>query len=290
MSGQTLSAIINRVIKKFQAAHIDNAELEARILCEWATNTKRIDAVITPNKIIEDDIIEKIDDAVKRRVLGEPVYRIIGKREFYGLEFVLSKDTLEPRQDTETLIDLVLPVLTDLVKKNNAVHILDMGTGSGAIAITLLTLFPTLAAVGVDISSDALKTACQNADLLGGGDRFQSLLSNWFDEVQGQYDLIISNPPYIAQKEIEFLANEVRLHDPMRALIAGNDGLEFYQKLAQNSASYLKPHGFVAVEIGMGQEQDVIRLFEEQNFICIEMLKDLGNIIRALLFVKKTHF
>lgn len=161
-----------------------------------------------------------------------------------------------------------------------------MGTGSGAIAIAILKQIPQSYATAVDISEDALKTATNNAKNAEVINRFTPLLSDWFHSVTDQFDLIISNPPYIPEADIQYLAKEVRLYDPLRALIGGKYGLDFYRKLSHEAANYLNAKGFIAVEIGHSQEKEVCNLFEQNGFQCLEMRKDLNNIPRALLFTR----
>lgn len=284
MSPYTLRNTLLKTQKKLRDQGISEANLDAKILIEWVTNTNASDRISRPNMHLSFEELAQLKHAVQRRIAGEPVYRIIGMREFYGLSFTLSQDTLEPRPDTETLVDLVLSLLKKQSKKSEKITLLDMGTGSGAIAIAILKQIPQSYAVAVDISENALKTATKNAKNMDVIQRFNPLLSDWFDSVTGQFDLIISNPPYIAEKDIQNLAKEVRLYDPLRALIGGKDGLDFYRKLSDKAANYLKAEGYIAVEIGYSQEKEVCNLFEKNGFKCLEMRKDLSGIPRALLF------
>ncbi|WP_208434948.1 peptide chain release factor N(5)-glutamine methyltransferase [Bartonella phoceensis] len=287
MSRHILNDTIRKTQEKLRTQGISEANLDAKILVEWITNTNASDRICKPDMCLSFEQIVQLEYAIQRRLAGEPVYRIIGEREFYGISFALSHDTLEPRSDTETLIDLVLPFLKKKGEKSEKITLLDMGTGSGAIAIVILKQIPQSYAVAVDISEDALKTATKNAKNAEVINRFTPLLSNWFASVTGQFDLIISNPPYIPEKDIKKLAKEVRLHDPLRALVGGKDGLDFYRKLAHEAANYLKAgSGCIAVEIGYSQETKVCSLFEECGFQLLEMRKDLNGIPRALLFLR----
>ncbi|WP_455479567.1 peptide chain release factor N(5)-glutamine methyltransferase [Bartonella sp. B23] len=285
MKNHSLNNIILKTQEKLHIQGVSEANLDAKILVEWITNTNAYDRICQPDMRLSSKQITQLEKAVQRRISGEPVYRIIGKREFYGISLALSQDTLEPRPDTETLVDLVLPLLQKHAEKSEKITLLDMGTGSGAIAIAILKQIPQSYAVAVDISENALKTATKNAENVEVINRFTPLLSDWFDSVTGQFDLIVSNPPYIPKKDIKNLAKEVRLHDPLRALIGGKDGIHFYRKLAREAANYLKTKGYVAVEIGYSQEKKVCDLFEKNGFQCLEMRKDLSGILRALLFV-----
>ncbi|ENN93307.1 peptide chain release factor N(5)-glutamine methyltransferase [Bartonella bovis] len=288
MSDHSLNNTIRSTQEKLRYQGIPEANLDAKLLVEWITSTNPTDQILRPNMRLSSKQIVQLEKAIQRRITGEPTHRIIGKREFYGISFALSQDTLEPRPDTETLIDLVLPILKKQVKKKGKVTLLDMGTGSGAIAIAILKQITQIYAIAVDISEDALKTATKNAKHADIAQRFIPLLSDWFTSVTGQFDLIISNPPYIPEKDIKNLAKEVRQHDPLRALVGGKDGLDFYRKLAHESANYLKEKGYVAVEIGYSQQREVCNLFEKNGFEYLEMRKDLNGIPRALLFLLNT--
>ena len=279
-----LSDVLKKTRKLFRDRKLDNADLDARLLVEFFTSTTRKDEILNPDFQVGNDALQRLDKAIVERLNGKPVYRIIGKREFYGIEFHLSADTLEPRDDTEALVDLVLPEIRSIADRYGEAKIVDMGTGTGAIAIALLANVDGLKATAVDISDDALKTASLNAENARVADRFSSLKSDWFSGFSGKFDMIISNPPYIPESEISTLATEVKKYDPLRALSGGKDGLQFYRKLAEESRPFLKPHGMIAVEIGKGQEKDVIALFSESGFKLKKTRKDLNGILRALLF------
>ena len=280
----SLSDVLKKTRKLFRDRKLDNADLDARLLVEFFTSTTRKDEILNPDFQVGNDALQRLDKAIVERLNGKPVYRIIGKREFYGIEFHLSADTLEPRDDTEALVDLVLPEIRSIADRYEEAEIVDMGTGTGAIAIALLANVDGLKATAVDISDDALKTASLNAESARVADRFSSLKSDWFSGLSGEFDMIISNPPYIPESEISILATEVKKYDPLRALSGGKDGLQFYRKLAEESRPFLKPHGMIAVEIGKGQEKDVIALFSENGFELKKTRKDLNGILRALLF------
>ena len=280
----SLSDVLKKTRKLFRDRKLDNADLDARLLVEFFTSTTRKDEILNADFQVSEDALQWLDKAIVERLNGKPVYRIIGKREFYGIEFHLSADTLEPRDDTEALVDLVLPEIRSIADQYEEADIVDMGTGTGAIAIALLANVDGLKATAVDISEDALKTASLNAESARVADRFSSLKSDWFSGLSGEFDMIISNPPYIPESEISTLATEVKKYDPLRALSGGKDGLQFYRKLAEESRLFLKPHGMIAVEIGKGQEKDVIALFSENGFELKKTRKDLNGILRALLF------
>ena len=280
----SLSDVLKKTRKLFRDRKLANADLDARLLVEFVTSTTRTDEILNPDLQVSDEALQRLDSAIVDRLNGKPVYRIIGKREFYGIEFQLSVDTLEPRDDTEALVDLALPEIQAIIGQCGEAGIVDMGTGTGAIAIALLANVDRLKATAVDISDNALDTASLNAKNAGVTDRFTPLKSDWFSGLSGKFDMIISNPPYIPESQISSLATEVKKYDPLRALAGGQDGLQFYRKLAKEGRPFLKPHGMIAVEIGKGQEKDVIALFSENGFELKKTRKDLNGILRALLF------
>jgi release factor glutamine methyltransferase len=215
-----------------------------------------------------------------RRLRGEPVDRILGEKEFYGLAFTLSDSTLVPRPETEMLVVRGLEVLTGKQRKT----ILDLGTGTGCVAISLLTESPSAKAVAVDLSPEALVTAQHNADRHGVADRLSLRKGSWFDPLQPdeRFDLIVSNPPYIDTGEIEGLSREVREHDPRLALDGGADGLVAYRAILADAAKWLKPGGAVLCEIGATQGFAVTSLFFKAGLRDVVVLTDLAGLDRVV--------
>jgi len=284
VSENRLGFVYQQLRQRFAASDMGKTGLEAFLLLEWAVGASYKDIVADPDRLLDEAHLAKIEEGVRRRLGGESIHRIRGYREFYGLNFQLSPDTLEPRPDSEALIDLVLPVLRERASQGGKVQLLDMGTGSGALAIALLCQVPSLYATGVDIAQGALDAAVINAHLNRVEARFQPLKSNWFDKVAGKYDMIIANPPYIVRADIARLDRMVRDFDPIIALDGGEDGLDSYRQLALMSGHFLLPDGFVGVEIGQGQQSRVTELFVAQGLSLIENRQDLAGICRALLF------
>lgn len=280
----TLGALHRYVRVRLQDAGIEDAALDARLIVEHFTGTERVDAVRSPEMPVAPGIEETIKDAVARRLGHEPVHRIIGWREFFGLRLQLSPETLEPRPDTETLVELALPLLREKVAKAGRASILDLGTGTGAVALALLSRIPEISALGTDISAAALATAIGNAKLSGVEERFEGKLSDWFADVDGRYDLILSNPPYIESSTIETLSPEVRIFDPRQALDGGIDGLDAYRAIAAGSKAHLEEDGLVAVEVGYDQKYRVSAIFARQGFRLQKAAKDLAGHDRALIF------
>ncbi|MBR7653554.1 peptide chain release factor N(5)-glutamine methyltransferase [Brucella oryzae] len=273
--------------KQLRDVGLDTPDLDARLLVEWVTGATRLDLISTPEKLIDEERVAVLRSALKRRAAGEPVHRIIGMREFFGLPFQLSAATLEPRPDTEVLVELVIPALEALTAQKRTLELLDMGTGTGAIIISLLHRFECAHGIGLDMAEGALAMARINAVANGVGDRFAAFKSDWFQNVSGRFHLIVSNPPYIPHEDIAGLSREVREHDPLAALDGGADGLNFYRALAQKAADHLYKNGMVAVEIGAGQFQDVEALFESAGFSLAGHASDLGGHRRAMLFARK---
>ncbi len=222
-----------------------------------------------------------IDDFILRIKQGEPVSKIVGRRGFWALDFKVSKDVLDPRPDSETIIETVLSHFKD---KTAPLQILDIATGSGCLLISLLYEYKNATGMGLDISHEALKIAKENA----GGYAASFLQKDFFqpDFVNGleQFDIIISNPPYIKTNDIPLLDKAVRLYDPILALDGGLDGLDAYRALATKIKPLLKPNGKVFFEIGQGQAEDVKKIMIDAGFTFLEQWTDLGKVIRVLVF------
>jgi release factor glutamine methyltransferase len=280
----TLGNLLAESRASLAEAGIADAKLDARLVVEHLSDTNRTDAISRPEMSIDAERVVAVRQAIARRAAGEPVHRIVGFREFYGLKLFLSRETLEPRPDTETLVDAVLPWLRQRALTGGACRILDLGTGTGAIALALLAEVPQATAIGVDISADAAATAGRNALENGLSARFTAISSDWFEKISGTFHAIVANPPYIPTDELETLQDEVRNFDPARALDGGPDGLEAYRKIATRAQAYLEADGRVAVEIGHTQRRDVAGLFEDTGFRAVDARQDLGGRDRVLVF------
>jgi release factor glutamine methyltransferase len=280
----TLAGVIATARQRLRQGDMEDPALEARLIVEHFTGTDRADVIRTPERAVAPDLAETIGRAIERRLAGEPVYRIFGYRDFYGLRLALSPGTLEPRPDTETLVDAILPFLRDVVKREGRCRILDLGTGTGAVGLALASQIPESLVTATDISAEALATAAGNAAAAGVSNRFTVLHSDWFSAVGGKFHAIVSNPPYIQSEEIEGLQAEVRLHDPRLALDGGSDGLEAYRRIAGGATVHLEHGGQVAVEIGDSQRQEVEWLFAQAGYQSISTLRDLAGSERAMVF------
>ncbi len=280
----TLDDVLRESRAALREAELEDPALESRILVEHFTGTTRAHALTSPRRPVETEVAERIMAAVDRRARGEPVYRIIGCREFYGLALLVSPATLDPRQDTEALVDEVVGFVQDVSTRKGSCRILDLGTGTGAIALALVSQDPAAVATGVDVSQDALAIAAENAQRVGVATRFTPLLSDWFEAVSGRFDVIVSNPPYIPTGLIASLDPEVRDFDPVGALDGGEDGLDAYRLLAQKAMDHLEAGGRIAVEIGCDQRLDVAMIFGQAGYALIAERRDLAGHDRVLVF------
>lgn len=262
------------------SAGIETADLEARILLEDIAGIPRSEFIFQRDKELPDDISKQINSIIDRRVQGESLGRILGYRDFWNSRFFLSSDTLEPRPDTETLIEEVLH------EHRSPKSILDLGTGTGCILLSLLQEFPDALGMAVDKAQGACVTAAENAKRLGLENRTTILNGSWFDPIpkDSKFDLIVSNPPYIPSLEIRNLQSEVKNHDPILALDGGEDGLLPYKYLCSNLKRYLHPHGVVVLEFGVGQAYDITRIVEEAGATLIRVTNDLGGVPRVIKF------
>lgn len=280
---ETVAALLQNARNALRDADIELSALDARLLLQAASALTHEQVIAEPNMVLPADKISRFKSFIDRRLQHEPVTRILGVREFYGRLFQVSPAVLDPRADTETIIELTLQLMGQ-----EPMRILDLGTGSGAIAITLLAERPNWSGIGVDLSADALEIAKANCTVLGVTGRLAFHNGTWFDGISEKFDLIISNPPYIPRSDIFELSLEVQNFDPHLALDGGGDGLEAYRAIAAGSAKYLNSKGLVILEIGAGQGADVTQIFINQGFELTEQKSDLGDHVRALAF-KLTH-
>ncbi|MGX5826460.1 peptide chain release factor N(5)-glutamine methyltransferase [Mesorhizobium sp. 43Arga] len=281
---EALGPLLREARARLIAAGVDDPSLDARLIVEHFSGTTRTQAIADPERSIDGNAIAVIEAALRRRAGGEPVHRILGYREFYGLRLSLSPETLEPRPDTETLVEAVLPFAKATAARAGTCRILDLGTGTGAIALALLSAVPAATATGVDISAGALAMAARNAGELGFGRRFTTVQSDWFEKVSGRYHVIAANPPYIPSRDIGNLQDEVRDFDPRLALDGGVDGLNPYRIIAAEAARFLEAEGRIAVEIGRTQRNEVTDIFKAAGYASVAALRDLGGNDRVLVF------
>lgn len=265
----------------FEAAGNPCARLDAEILLSHALGWPQLRVYSEREFVLGSEVLATLAAMQARRLAGEPVAYITGIQEFWGLEFAVSRDTLIPRADTETLVEVALKHLGPA----KTPHILDLGTGTGCILLSVLSELPAGTGTGVDLSEGAVKLARSNADRLGLGARVQFIVSDWFDAVPANgrsYDAILSNPPYIPAADIAGLMPDVRDFEPMSALEGGADGLDPYRLICAEAGDRLAEDGLLAVEVGIGQAADVKRLFTEAGFRDVTSHKDLAGIGRVV--------
>jgi release factor glutamine methyltransferase len=231
----------------FKDAQLDSPELDARLLVGAATKLDLTGLTVSAQRVLGQDEANLLATLTQRRLQHEPVARILGEKEFWGLRFALSDETLVPRADTESVVEAALELVRSAGDPTGPLRIADVGTGSGAILLALLHELPTATGIGADISAGALRTAKANAERLGLGSRATFIEGDYCEKLQGPFDLIVSNPPYIVRKEIAGLAREVREYDPRRALDGGSDGLVAYRAMSRDIASLLDPGGAFAL-------------------------------------------
>jgi len=283
MTGQTVDAARRALTARFKSGHIDSAELDARILVGAVLGLDLTGIIAAANRCLTSEEATRLEDFARRRLAGEPVARILRSREFWGLPLKLSAATLVPRPDTETVVELALEMLHAAPRPDRSRRIADVGTGSGAILLALLSELPDAYGVGTDISEAALRTARTNAIYLKLDHRAGFVACDYAAALSGPFDLIVSNPPYIRSAEIADLATEVRDHDPRAALDGGADGLEAYRALIPQAARLLRPEGALVVEVGQGQSGDIEGLMTATGLMLpVSAKADLAGVRRAV--------
>jgi release factor glutamine methyltransferase len=282
-AGQTIETARRALTARFRSASVDSADLDARILVGCVLGLDLTGLIAASARILTDVEAERLEDFARRRMAGEPVARIIGLKEFWGLPLRLSPATLVPRPDTETVVEAALEILRAESKRDSPLRIADLGTGSGAILLALLSELPDAFGVGTDISVPALRTARDNARQLGFAARAAFVACDYAAALSGPFDLIVSNPPYICSAQIAALDAEVRDHDPHRALNGGLDGLYAYRLIAPQASRLLAPGGALVTEVGHDQSTDVQGLMTAAGLTPAGPPKsDLAGIRRAV--------
>jgi len=272
---------LNATVEKLQKAGIDNPRLDARLLIEFATKLRHEELLLNYELEIEENAYNRLSELVLRRSIREPISRILGYKPFWKNEFKVSRETLDPRPDTETVIESVIRHFN----KEDKLTILDLGTGSGCILISLLKEFPNAHGVGVDISADAVNTASENASNIGiNSDRLQLINANWQNlDLKNPFDIVVSNPPYIKKSDILELEPEVKDYDPVCALDGGKDGFDCYRQITALLPKFLQKGGWVFFEIGYNQEQGVKDILAKGGFFVVETAKDLTGCDRCIV-------
>jgi release factor glutamine methyltransferase len=303
----SLSALILRFQDTLAQAGVDNPALDARLLVAHALGCERVDLVLQSERVLTEDDVTRVEALIARRVKREPVARILGMREFWGLPFGLNEATLEPRPDSETLVETMLALWSGARGQQSKVplplreggrdsaqsklcaqrlRILDLGTGTGCLLLALLHEWPEATGLGVDVAIRAVEQAMENAERLGLAGRAEFRVGDWLEGIDETFDIVVSNPPYIVSGDIPALMPDVREHDPLAALDGGTDGLDVYRHLIPRLPKFLNPNGFAVFEVGQGQAGAVRALFREAGFADITVHKDLGGIERCVAGTK----
>ena len=265
----------------FTEAGVESPELDARLLAGHALGLDHIALTIQGERHLGDDAARTLAALAARRLDGEPIARILGTKEFWGLPLRLNDATLVPRPETETLVEVSLAALDERGSRHRALRIADLGTGSGALLIALLTELPNATGIGIDVNLQAVAAARGNAIQLGLASRAQFAVGDFGAALAGSFDLIVSNPPYVESRQIATLPPEVR-RDPRRALDGGADGLDAYRTIAGQARKLLGPSGHLVVELGAGQESAVAGIFRAAGLISLSAQPDLSGVPRAL--------
>ncbi len=276
-----LGNVLRIAVSELTDAGVDGALIDSRILASAAFNLSREEMLREPNATLKISDVAIFKEMINRRCAREPVSRILGVREFRGLKFKVIPSTLDPRPDSETIVEAVFSIASGMP---DGIRILDLGTGTGCLLLSVLHALPAAHGVGTEIDPDAAECAMQNAEVLGLSDRAEIVCGSWVEGIDGPFDIIISNPPYIPSTEIQRLAPEVALYEPVGALDGGVDGLASYRTISRLLGGLLSPLGRVVFEIGVQQVDAVSAIFFAAGFVDMEKRKDLAGRDRALIF------
>lgn len=279
----TIGDLLKAASAEIAAAGLEDAPREARLLMMEVTGLDRAAVFVHPARDLDAATVARFRGLVARRVQREPMAHILGRREFWSLTFKVTADTLDPRPDSETLVQAVIDQIPD---RSAPLRVVDFGTGTGCLLLALLHEFPVAMGLGVDVSEAALSVARENAAALQLDARAGFRRSNWDEEVDPAFEILISNPPYISAGEIAALQPEVAQYEPRLALDGGMDGLCAYRRLGPAAVRLLAQGGLAAFEIGVGQTDSVVRIMEAAGLRHIATANDLAGIQRCLLFRK----
>ena len=278
-----LSELQKKITKILAEGGIETNSLDARIILREIFNFDEKELILNSDLILSESKISKVQKIITRRLNLEPVSKIFGKRDFYNSTFSISDDVLDPRPETENIVEIA----NNFILEKGYESFIDLGTGSGCIILSILKENKNLTAVGVDISIDAINIAKKNSKDMNLEKRSSFLVSNWLSSIYNSYDLIISNPPYIPSDEIITLSKTVKNFDPLISLDGGQDGLKCYKEIAQDINRVINKNGRVILEIGYNQAHDVIKIFESKEFKLLKIYNDINGLNRILTFESK---
>ena len=275
-----LKEIQRKLCNNFSTIGIETPELDARIILKEVLSLDDKDLILKESLDIPEEMIEKIIAIESRRLNGEPISKIFKKRDFYNSTFVISNDVLDPRPETE----LIVEIANNYINKNEVKNILDLGTGSGCILLSILNENRMINGLGIDLSKEAISIAKQNSKKLNLETQSNFLVSNWMSSVNYKYDLVVSNPPYIASEDIKKLSKSVKIYDPILSLDGGDDGLNSYRLIASDLKRVVSKNALIIIEIGYNQSLQVIEIFKKNNFKLIKKYNDINGLDRVLTF------
>ena len=278
-----LSELQKKITKILAEGGIETNSLDARIILREIFNFDEKELILNSDLILSESKISKVQKIITRRLNFEPVSKIFGKRDFYNSTFSISDDVLDPRPETENIVEIA----NNFILEKGYESFIDLGTGSGCIILSILKENKNLTAVGVDISIDAINIAKKNSKDMNLEKRSSFLVSNWLSSIYNSYDLIISNPPYIPSDEIITLSKTVKNFDPLISLDGGQDGLKCYKEIAQDINRVINKNGRVILEIGYNQAHDVVKIFESKEFKLLKIYNDINGLNRILTFESK---
>lgn len=275
-----LKEIQRKLYNNFSIIGIETPELDARIILKEVLSLDDKDLILKESLDISNEMIEKIIAIESRRLNGEPISKIFKKRDFYNSTFLISNDVLDPRPETE----LIVEIANNYIDKNEVKNILDLGTGSGCILLSILKENKMINGLGIDLSKDAISIAKQNSKKLNLETQSNFLISNWMSSLNYKYDLVVSNPPYIASEDIKKLSKSVKIYDPILSLDGGDDGLNSYRLIASDLKRVVSKNALIIIEIGYNQSLQVIEIFKKNNFKLIKKYNDINGLDRVLTF------
>ncbi|MFL2833846.1 MAG: peptide chain release factor N(5)-glutamine methyltransferase [Alphaproteobacteria bacterium] len=277
-----LSLLHNQIVKRFNSSDIQSSNLDAKIILKEALNVQDQELILDPDIFLKSYEKKLLFEMVARREKGEPISRILGSKEFFSLDFKVNNFVLDPRPETEHLVEESIKK----IKENNYNNILELGVGSGCAIISILKSCKLIYGMGVDISLEAIKTARENASN-NNVNNLDLIVSDWGTSIDKKFDLLISNPPYLRSDQIDNLPKEVKSFDPIISLDGGSEGLTAYQNIAKDAKRVLSDNGTIIIEIAFDQAKNVEKIFINNDFLLQNKVKDYSGLDRIMVFSKK---
>ena len=275
-----LSEIKKKLSKNFSISGIETSELDARLILKEILSFDDKELIINENYNIPERFIKEIFAIGERRLKGEPISKIFKKRDFYKSTFIISNDVLDPRPETE----LIVEIANNFIKKNEVKNILDLGTGSGCILLSILKENKMINGLGIDLSKEAINIAQKNSKKLQVEKQSNFLISNWMESINFKFDIVVSNPPYIPSKDIKKLSKDVKKFDPLISLDGGEDGLSCYRLIVKDLKRVITKNAIIIIEIGCNQSKLVEEIFKKNDFKLVKKYNDINGLDRVLTF------